>query len=321
MSKLKDILSSTKYTKYSPSLDDSDFVDLRWAIKSAEETSINISNDSDFFLVGRSKNKINDLSLASGSGAVKLNLKKSFRSFKGTIGPDATFPYVSAPDSIKSMSNEDRTSTFGSDADYIDNTNVTDKTYLTIGSQFNNIDINDSFLSKHKFRVFVSDIVSSNNYITFPRLKVLDANTVVTHNDSSKKVFEVKNNAVYIYPGEYKRCLIVKTCSNSIRNSAATTAYGGEVKYVAGHNRGVCARLATEYLKGLSTYAGVGFSNLVRHPISDAYIEGKIESAKSKYSLIDLSIWSRLSPDLDEETEDVLTMYSTSRNALDNPPD
>lgn len=297
MSRLNNILSNDRHTKYSPSLDDSDFKDLKLAIKNAEDISINELNEPNTLFLGRKANpNINDLAL-EGSSISKSRSRKYFRTFKGTIGPDGTFPYVHTPKSISNMSNAEKETNFGSDSQYINNTTTTDKTYITIGDHFNNINIPDSFLSSYKFRIFISNLVSSHNYITFPNLQTLDSETLVTHNDSDKKVIEVKNNAVYIYPGKYKRCLKVYTCSNSIRNSAATTAIGGEVKYVGAANRGQCARLATRYLSKLSTYEGVGFSSLVRHP-PDGYeggflskVDEYITKANANQGVTDLTEW------------------------------
>ena len=282
MARLKDILSDSKYSSYSPGLGDPDFSDLRSLI--AESNIGNVYNHTGNFFVGRSKSNKNNLRIKKSTYKSKANLNNVFHGFLGGIGEGGTFPFIFEVPNFSLLSSSEKTEVLGDKAQYVDNTQPNDKTFIAIGEQFENSEFDDDFLSEHKFRIFISNFVSKDKYIQFPRIKVFDADSIVTHNQSEHKVIEIKNDAVYIYPGAQKRCLNIYTCSPGIKNVDKDLSMPGEVKSINDDKRGKCIRMAASFLKSYDKFQYTSFTNLVRsNKISDLdeldeYVGGHLDN-------------------------------------------
>ena len=263
MSRLKEILSNSKYTSYAVGIGDPDFSDLRSLISSAniENAYSHLGNH----FVGRSKSNPNNLRTQKSQYKSKSNLRNVFHGFLGGIGEGGTFPFVFDIPQFNLLSNSERVEILGPKAQYVDNTKPNETTFIAIGEQFKNSTFDENFLNEHSFRIFISNIVSKDKYIQFPRLKVFDADTIVTHNQSDHKVIEIKNEAVYVYPGKYKRCLKINTCSAGIKNMDKNLSMSGEVKAIDDNSRGRCIRMASTFLQSFGKFSGSGFTNLVRN--------------------------------------------------------
>lgn len=263
MAKLKEILSNSKYTTYAVGIGDPDFSDLRSLISQSNIENAN-SHTGNYF-VGRSKSNKNNLRIKKSQYKSKSNLRNVFHGFLGGIGEGGVFPFVFEVPQFNLLSSAEKQEVLGDRAQYVDNTKPNDKTFIAIGEQFENSVFDESFLDEYSFRIFISDIVSKDKYIQFPRLQVFDADSIITHNQSSNKVIEIKNEAVYIYPGTYKRCLKVFTCSAGIKNVGRNLSMSGEVKSVDDNPRGRCIRMASTFLQSFGKFSGSGFTNLVRN--------------------------------------------------------
>jgi hypothetical protein len=265
MANLKQILSNSKYTKYAPSLGSPDFSDLRSLVSSSG--FVRADSDDSYFL-GRSKNNKNNLKIRKSTYKKSSNLKNVFHGFLGGIGEGGVFPFVFDVPAFNLLSQSEKNQVLGNRAQYVDNTNPNDKTFIAIGEQFSQSSFSESFLEEHGFRIFISDMVSKDKYISFPRIKILDTDSVVTHNQSPNKVIEIKNGAVYVYPGAEKRCLKIKTCSVNIRNKSRTESYPGELKALDDTKRGRCIRMAGAFVKSFGNFSSAGFTNLVSNSSS-----------------------------------------------------
>ena len=270
MAELKSILSNPKYSRFVATLDSPDFSSLRSLVAKSKLADLSVNPNIHF--LGSSIDNKNDLRIQRSDVVekLKLDLKRTFQGFLGGIGPQGTFPYIFEMPNLKLLSDKEKKDIWGDKADYIKNTQENENTLISIGDHFNNVSFNPDFVSNFKFRIFIGDLVSKDRYINFPRLQFLDADRVVTHNQSDKKVIEIKNNAVYVYPGEYKRCLSIRTCSSGLKNLDRGDYFNGELKGVSDTGWGPCSRNAASLLKVFIEYEDSGFSGLVRVRGEDA---------------------------------------------------
>lgn len=244
--------TNTDFSTVQPKLGDEDFFsDMQEEISHADIHDIFFDDTDHVFHFGAA----GDLDvLALDSPNLKGNLYRNvFIGYKGSLGPDLVFPYVSEYPKIQDLPDSIISSFFGDDA-LGGNAKVDSDTHIRIGSGAENC---TPRLSECIERVFVSTIATVGMIPEFTAT-LLDLDQVILHDQGSEVAIQISPTQIDIYPPAIKRTLYVQTCGASIARNANSQNDGG-VRHVG--DQGACVSSLQE--KGLfpnGTYS----TNLVR---------------------------------------------------------